>query len=110
MILAINSIRSRFSNQTIISGYPIDADARTDGSRPTVVKVGKDVLSTDIFQRGQIWSFEGKERVNKITVNNITFNERTIIAEKAEFLKPSGEQLKIWLSSNVSGIGNVKAV
>tara|TARA_R110001592_G_scaffold338040_1_gene624888 strand:- start:7621 stop:9840 length:2220 start_codon:yes stop_codon:yes gene_type:complete len=109
VILAINSIRSRFSNQTIISGYPIDADARTDGSRPTVVKVGKDVLSTDIFQRGQIWSFEGKERVNKITVNNITFNERTIIAEKAEFLKPSGEQLKIWLSSNVSGIGNVKA-
>ncbi|WP_420598310.1 ATP-dependent DNA helicase [Neptuniibacter sp.] len=80
-----------------------------DGSRPVVAIVQASLIKPTAFEVGELWSFKGSETIKRITINNVTFNERHIDADYAELVMPSGSQIVDWLTVNAKGIGQVKA-
>ena len=61
--------------------------------------------------KGQRWLVSGPVEVKKVFVNGYARHEHQIKAQKAEILRPSGQNLITWITENpeIKGVGQVKA-
>lgn len=107
--LRVASVRSRLQWGVIFSGYPIEADGGQDNREPFVVKAVGEAYSG--IERGELWEVTGELGQQIIHVNGVPWTERLITAQDLRLLKPSGNQIVLWIAEHklIRGIGHVKA-
>lgn len=104
--LTIKSIISRGK-----IGGVIMAGSSPDGFRYVVQCDWQLVPDASLPSKGQRWLVNGPVEVRKIFVNGFSRHEHQINAERAELLRPSGENIIAWITENpqIRGVGQVKA-
>jgi exodeoxyribonuclease V alpha subunit len=65
--------------------------------------------ATEAAKVGSLWQVSGKERLSTFMVNDIPITEYTVDAAEIKYLRPSGQILARWISSNIKGVGSVIA-
>jgi exodeoxyribonuclease V alpha subunit len=75
--------------------------------RTTVVHFPEDAQGA--ATAGSLWEVSGKEQANNFKVNDTWIFEYTIEPNQLRYLRPSGQVLARWLSTNIKGVGRVIA-
>ncbi|MCB4438266.1 ATP-dependent RecD-like DNA helicase [Alteromonas sp. McT4-15] len=65
--------------------------------------------AVEAAQVGSLWQISGKERLSSFVVNDIHVTEYNVDADEIKYLRPSGQILARWISSNIKGVGSVIA-
>lgn len=95
----------------VFTGIEVNAEGhRIDAKTYYVVKASGKVVPL-VVERGQLWQVMGSPAPNTIIVNGYQLTEATIVPDRMELLRPSGEHIVALLADGeeFSGIGRVKA-
>ncbi|WP_420600315.1 AAA family ATPase [Neptuniibacter sp.] len=101
MIIQVAKVRA----SGIRSVLAVKQDGSIENRAKTLtVRFPKDC--TDAASPGSVWRIEGAIEQRCFAINHVKIvKEEHIKAQKAEFIKPSGELLALWISYNIDGIG-----
>ncbi len=92
----------------IRTAYVVNDDGSIQNRKRTLaIKMPKSCL--EVATTGSVWSVNGAMSQRSYKINNFEVTEDLLTVNDANFLRPSGELLARWLSSNIEGCGDVKA-
>jgi len=106
VVLSVSSVRSRGKHGGVIMA------GRTDTGEPYTVSCNFKLIPDSTFpEKSQRWRITGHASKKSITVNGIKLLEDYVVAETAEFLRPSGKHIVDWISKSpdIQGVGPAKA-
>ena len=106
VVLSVSSVRSRGKHGGVIMA------GRTDTGESYTVSCNFKLIPDSTFpEKSQRWRITGHASKKSITVNGINLLEDYVVAETAEFLRPSGKHIVDWISKSpdIQGVGPAKA-